>query len=647
MADKKDLQIIISGENKTKQVFKEVSNDLESTEKKTKTLGERLSSFGGSMATMGKAVAIGTGAVATGIGAVAVSSVKAFAEYEQLVGGVETLFKDSSAEILKYSDNAYKTAGMSANEYMSTITSFSASLLQGLGGDTKKAAEIGNLAVTDMSDNANKMGTGIEMIQNAYQGFAKQNYSMLDNLKLGYGGSAGEMARLINASGVMGKEFEATAENVKNIPFNKMIEAIHQVQTEMGITGTTALEASATISGSWGSLKSAWTNMLVFFTGESNQTWDEAFGGLKTSAENFINNVAPALKNAVLGIFKAFGEVTGLDDYFGPMEGKIRGFVDDITTKLKPAMDVMKAMLDSIVAALTPLMPEIDKAKIAFMELAPQLKQLAEIIGVIAVGAIVLLVGNVVALVSGLVKAADDIAVIIGGILKVFNGLISFIQNVFTFQWRAAFDSLKLVVSGLWDMFSGTIGAILSLLSGFVEGFIGYAKHLYDVLLGHSIIPDIVLGIRDWFAKIPEMVLGGINGFVDSVTSAFTGLKNSVINTMENLYNEVFRIVNKIKSAMSEVSSAWSNAGSNISWALSGKKASGGFVGSGRSYLVGEQGPEIFTPSGNGSITPNGRLGGTTYNINIEIKGNTLLDDRAGEVIGDQIARRLGFANPY
>ena len=141
---------------------------------------------------------------------------------------------------MEYANRAYETAGLSANEYMDTVTSFSASLLQGLGGDTEKAAEIANQAVIDMADNANKMGTSMEMIQNAYQGFAKQNYTMLDNLKLGYGGTATEMARLINDSGVLGDTVEVTAETVNSVSFDKMIEAIHVIQDQMGITGTTA-----------------------------------------------------------------------------------------------------------------------------------------------------------------------------------------------------------------------------------------------------------------------------------------------------------------------------------------------------------------------------------------------------------------------
>ena len=210
-----------------------------------------------------KAALAVTGAAATAVSALAKSAVDGYAEYEQLVGGVETLFKDSADVIQGYADEAYKTAGMSANAYMETVTGFSASLLQGLQGDTAKAAEIANQAVIDMSDNANKMGTDMTMIQNAYQGFAKQNYTMLDNLKLGYGGTQSEMARLINDSGVLGDAMTVTAETVNSVSFDKIIEAIHVVQTNMGITGTTAKEAATTIQGSISSMQGALENLMV------------------------------------------------------------------------------------------------------------------------------------------------------------------------------------------------------------------------------------------------------------------------------------------------------------------------------------------------------------------------------------------------
>ena len=235
-------------------------------------------------------------------------AISAYADYEQLVGGVETLFKDSAKEVQNYANMAYKTAGLSANEYMETVTSFSASLLQGLGGDTAKAAEIADMAIIDMSDNANKMGTSMEMIQNAYQGFAKQNYTMLDNLKLGYGGTQEEMARLINESGVLGDSMKVTAKNVKDVPFDKMIEAIHQVQVNMGITGTTAKEASSTIQGSVNSMKAAWGNLLVAIA-DDNQDLSKSVNQFVDSAITAGKNLLPRIKIVVDGAKKLISSI--------------------------------------------------------------------------------------------------------------------------------------------------------------------------------------------------------------------------------------------------------------------------------------------------------------------------------------------------
>ena len=194
---------------------------------------------------------------AAGLVAITKSAIANYAEYEQLVGGVDTLFKDSSKKVQEYANNAYKTAGISANEYMETVTSFSASLLQSLGGDTDKAASVADMAITDMSDNANKMGTDIGRIQDTYQGFAKQNYTMLDNLKLGYGGTKTEMERLLkDATAISGVKYD-----ISNL--NDVYQAIHVIQGELDITGTTAKEASTTIQGSISSMKSAWTNLIT------------------------------------------------------------------------------------------------------------------------------------------------------------------------------------------------------------------------------------------------------------------------------------------------------------------------------------------------------------------------------------------------
>lgn len=271
-----------------------IDETTEKAEQSSSKFGNFLGKVGGVATKIAGVGVAALGAVATGLGALTKQSVEAYADYEQLVGGVETLFKDSSKKVLEYANNAYKTAGLSANQYMDTVTGFSASLLQGLGGDTEKAAEIANLAVTDMADNANKMGTSMESIQNAYQGFAKQNYTMLDNLKLGYGGTASEMARLINDSGVLGDTVKITAQDVNDVSFDKMIEAIHKVQDNLDITGTTSKEASTTIQGSIGMMKSAWENFLTGMA-DPDQDFDALLENLVDSVVTVADNLIPRI----------------------------------------------------------------------------------------------------------------------------------------------------------------------------------------------------------------------------------------------------------------------------------------------------------------------------------------------------------------
>ena len=248
-----------------------------------------------------KAAGIGLKAVtaaSAGIAALTGAAVKNYAEYEQLVGGVETLFKKSSEKVQKYAANAYKTAGLSANEYMSTVTSFSASLLQSLKGDTEKAAEYADMAVSDMSDNANKMGTDMELIQNAYQGFAKQNYTMLDNLKLGYGGTKTEMERLVKDAAKIDKSIDSNS-----LSFGNIVKAINVVQREMGIYGTTALEAEKTISGSLNAMKGAWSNLITGVADE-NANFEELINNMIDSVGAFGENIMPRVEKSLLGVSK-------------------------------------------------------------------------------------------------------------------------------------------------------------------------------------------------------------------------------------------------------------------------------------------------------------------------------------------------------
>lgn len=241
-----------------------------------------------------KTATVAVTAFGTAVGYLVKQSVSAYAEFEQLVGGVETLFKGSSKKLIEYANQAYKTAGLSANQYMATVTSFSASLLQSLGGDTEKAADIANQALIDMSDNANKMGTSMESIQYAYQGFAKQNYTMLDNLKLGYGGTKTEMERLLkDAQALTGVKYDIT--NLADV-----YTAIHIIQENLGIAGTTALEAEKTISGSAATMKAAWQNVLTAISGGGDI--DAAIESLVGSVEIFFKNIAPVVERALISI---------------------------------------------------------------------------------------------------------------------------------------------------------------------------------------------------------------------------------------------------------------------------------------------------------------------------------------------------------
>ena len=275
-----------------------VESQLKKTEQSTKRWGNKLSAW-----TIAKGKIIGdfaSKAIST-VGSLAKSTVKNafdnFAEYEQLIGGVDTLFKTSSRKVQEYASKAYITAGVSANDYMETVTSFSASLLQSLGNDTSKAADVADMAMVDMSDNVNKMGSTMESVQNAYRGFAKQNYTMLDNLKLGYGGTKTEMQRLLkDAQKLTGQKYD-----IKNL--SDVYEAIHAIQEEMGIAGTTQKEAMTTVSGSMNAAKAAWQDVLTSIG--SGKNIKKSIKNFASTAKIALKNAAPVVRNAVEGLFSA------------------------------------------------------------------------------------------------------------------------------------------------------------------------------------------------------------------------------------------------------------------------------------------------------------------------------------------------------
>lgn len=339
-------------------LFVKISVDTSEVDKNLGDTKEKALSFGDVLKAniAGQAIVSGVKAVAGAVKNIGEAAIQSYGEYEQLVGGVETLFKSSADTVMQYAANAYQTAGMSANEYMTTVTAFSASLLQSMGGDTEAAAEKANLAITDMSDNANKMGTDMQSIQNAYQGFAKQNYTMLDNLKLGYGGTKEEMQRLLDDANAL----NAAQGNYTNYTIDSyadIVDAIHTVQTEMGITGTTQLEASTTIQGSIASMKAAYDN---FITGLGDENADMAelitnlLGSTVTVAENLLPVVERILENIGVVVQEKGPEM-------------IEKFVGYAVEKLPQVIELGMKMVLAIVSGLADNLPQIVRSVLDMM----------------------------------------------------------------------------------------------------------------------------------------------------------------------------------------------------------------------------------------------------------------------------------------
>lgn len=354
---------------------------------------------------------VNIGKMATGAAiSIGKASLDSYGEYEQLVGGVETLYKDSAGIIESYAKDAYKNVGLSANEYMETSTSFAASLVSSLGGDTEKAAEMANTAISDMSDNANKMGTNISSIQDAYNGFAKQNYTMLDNLKLGYGGTQAEMKRLIKEAAAMKdtqKELGVTVDST-SMSYANIVQAIHVVQANMGIMGTTSKEAATTIQGSTASMKSAWENLLTGIA-DPEQDFQALVDNLVDSVITAGNNIIPRIKEIVPTLIDGLSKlVTQLAPYVSGVimeleptieEGlqALFGGLSSVASELQPIVaDVFSFLGDAIISGLTSaiensdfsfLLDIFDNVKTAAEEVVPVIEEIAP--ALVTVGAAV------------------------------------------------------------------------------------------------------------------------------------------------------------------------------------------------------------------------------------------------------------------
>lgn len=537
------------------------------------------------------------------------SAVGHYAEYEQLVGGVETLFKDSSGKLIDYAKKAYKTAGMSSNKYMDTATSFAASLIQGLGGDTAKAVELTNLAITDMSDNANKMGTDIGSIQDAYQGFAKQNYTMLDNLKLGYGGTQSEMIRLINDSGVLGEKIES----LDNVTFDQMIEAIHKIQDNLGITGTTAAEAGTTISGSWSSVQALFENILTKVGSKLAPTVMGFLQQLSDWMETvdwdaFATSVGDALQRVFDWIqkidFTTFFE-KGMDGVENFLE-KLGGLIEDVpkiiqtfkdwspliagvaagfvTLKVAMAISSLISAVSTAIGILTGVEETATVAQTglnAAMDANPAVFIISIIAGLVA--ALITLWNTNDGFREAVTAAWDSVKEAFSNLAESIGEKIESIKNFFGNLKDAAsekFSAMKEVVSEKFSQIKGTMGTIMQAAKDTVSEKLQNMKTAYAEHGGgiNGIAAAAMEGVKGYYSAgytfIDNLTGGKLSAVADKFKSKMSEAKQAVLNKVSeiknsfssglgNAYSTVTNILGNIKNKFSSILEGAKNIVSN------------------------------------------------------------------------------------
>lgn len=498
-------------------------NGLDNASGKASGFADKLKS---GLATASKVGAAALTAAATGMAALTKASIDQYAEYEQLVGGVDTLFKTASDKVQEYAANAYKTAGMSANEYMDTVTSFSASLLQSLGGDTEKAAQKADQAITDMADNANKMGTGMEMIQNAYQGFAKQNYTMLDNLKLGYGGTKGEMERLLaDAEKLSGQKFDISS-------YSDIVDAIHVVQTEMGITGTTAKEAASTIQGSVSAAKSAWSNLITGIAAD-NADLDTLIGNFVSSVETAAGNIIPRVSVMLGGISQL---VTSASTTIIPMV--ITTITDNLPALLQAAVALVGALGQGIIDSL----PAITQAAI-------------DILFFLANG----LIENLPTLIDGIVQVT----------LTIVQMLTS--PDFLTQLIETAILLIMTLAQGLIDAIPQLIAAVPMIIGNLLAAIIVELPNIIQmgIDLLFALIDGIIKCIPELVAAVPTLIIAFVNGIVNNLDKIILAASQIIVSLITGIIGAIPELIAAVPRVIAAIADTirnydWGGIGRNI-----------------------------------------------------------------------------------
>lgn len=498
-----------------------VKKDLDGV---TDDANSKMSKLGGFMKGIGKGVLAVTAGVATGGVALIKSVSSSYGALQQSIGGIETLFGNSADKVIKNANNAFTTAGISANEYMQQVTSFSASLLQALGGDTEKACDSADMAIRDMADNANKMGTSMEMIQNAYQGFAKQNYTMLDNLKLGYGGTKTEMERLLaDAQKISGVKYD-----ISNL--DDVYQAIHVIQQEMGITGTTAKEAGETIEGSFNSLGASWQNFIAGL-GDPNADMRQLVENLSKSINGAIKNVIPIIDNMVAVLPTV-------------MDSIINAISSMLPTLIKTFTELITKVIDAIVALLPEFIP------LAVECILTVTQTLIENLP--------LIINAGIQLIMGLIKGISDaIPQLIPAIISVIKEIITTIVTNLPLIIQAGVKLLIGLIKGISDAIPQLVDMIPQIVETIVSTLIENLPMIIEcaiqiiIALGQGLIkaipqlikltPKIIAGIvKGLLSGVSQMVGAGKNlmdGFINGISQGFTKFINFFKNAWINFTN--------------------------------------------------------------------------------------------------------------
>ncbi len=510
----------------TESKLNSLNNELGETSKASKKvdfkpIGDGLSDVAKKAGQVTSAIGKFTAGLVAGLvaGAVAISAklgkevISAFGQYEQLVGGIDTLFKENSGALQKYASNAYQTAGLSANEYMSTVTGFSASLISSLGGDTKKAVEYADMAITDMADNANKMGTDMASIQATYQSFAKQNYGMLDNLKLGYGGTKTEMERLLkDASAISGIKYDISS-------FADVTSAIHVMQESMGIAGATALEAETTIEGSLSSMESAFNNLVTGF-GIDGADMELLVGNLVNSFQNVVANITPVIENIVNAL--------------PPMIDALLGAVVELLPTL---IATLTELVKQILTTLIQILPEIIPILInSIMDIANAIIEMLPV-----------LIPVIITLLNYIVQALlDNIVMIIEAGIQILVALVNGIVEAIPELIPQLIDVMVSIVMLLLDNIDLIIETGVTVLIALINGIIASIPLLAEKM------PMIIEKIVTALIKLsPQLIMAAIQ----IIIALAIGIVRNIPKLLSYMPQIIVAIVNGIRAGINQIQS--------------------------------------------------------------------------------------------